>query len=116
MAPVRPPGMPKTNSMPACSSTRTIASGTETCESRSRVAMSQPFFEELEIDSMMSKNSCTEHTTRRQLQQQACNTHQAGLISGVGAIGGKACCARGGWPLQMLRYQHLALCSQAVSG
>src|SRR5262245_44328972 len=50
MAPVRPPGMPKTNSMPACSSTRAIASGTETCESRSRFAMSQPFLEEMDTD------------------------------------------------------------------
>src|SRR5919201_6169560 len=87
MAPVRPPGMPKTNSMPACSSTRTIASGTETCESRSRVAMSQPFFEEVERDSMLSKNSCAEHTTRRQLQQQVCTTHQGstkGLLPHTG--------------------------------
>jgi hypothetical protein len=48
--------------------------------------MSQPFFEEVEIDSMMSKNSCAEHTSRRQLQQQVCNTHRWGVpdLSGVG--------------------------------
>src|SRR5262249_1419511 len=36
------------------------------------------FFEEVAIDSLMSKHSCAEHTTRRQLQQQVCNTHQQG--------------------------------------
>src|SRR5438270_8542480 len=35
MAPVRPPGIPKTNSMPACSRTLAMASGTGTSRSRS---------------------------------------------------------------------------------
>ena len=31
--------------------------------------MSQPFFEEMETDGMMSKNPCVEDTTRHQLLQ-----------------------------------------------
>ena len=78
--------------------------------------MSQPFFEEVEIDSMMSKNSCAEHTTRRQLQQQVCNTHQAGVISGVGAIGGKACCVRAAGLYRCSVTNTLPFAPRAVSG
>ena len=63
--------------------------------------MSQPFFEEVEIDGMMSKNSCAEHTTSHQLLQQVCNTHKEGVIAGTGATGGKAFCA---WAAGLYRW------------
>src|SRR5712692_7403235 len=45
MARVRPPGIPKTVSMPACSRTRTIASGTLTVSVRRRsVVISSPWY------------------------------------------------------------------------
>jgi hypothetical protein len=50
--------------------------------------MSQPFFEEMETDGMMSKHSCVENTTRHQLLQQVCNSHKTGIMAGAGVIGG----------------------------
>jgi hypothetical protein len=55
--------------------------------------MSQPFFEEMKMDGMMSKHSCVEDTTRHQLLQQVCHTHKAGIMAGASATYSQAFCA-----------------------
>jgi hypothetical protein len=62
--------------------------------------MRQPFFEELEMDGMVSKNSYVEDITRHQLLQQVCHTHKAGGMAGTDTVGGEASCA---WATSLCR-------------